>query len=103
MFYDVTTLYFETDRQDDLRKTGFSKEGRHSNPQIVLGLLVSLEGYPLAYCIHEGHTMLPVIREFVTAMADIFGFDEQDVFDAVINKSEELAHVCDLYRLKMAS
>jgi transposase len=67
----VTTLYFETDRQDDLRKTGFSKEGRHSNPQIILGLLVSLDGYPLAYCIHEGnkyegHTMLPVIREFVS-------------------------------------
>ncbi len=70
MFYDVTTLYFETDHQDDLRRTGFSKEGRHSNPQIILGLLVSLDGYPLAYCIHEGnkyegHTMLPVIREFV--------------------------------------
>ena len=70
MFYDVTTLYFETDNQDDLRKTGFSKEGRHSNPQIILGLLVSLDGYPLAYCVHEGnkyegHTMLPVIREFV--------------------------------------
>ena len=70
MFYDVTTLYFETDRQDELRRTGFSKEGRHSNPQIILGLLVSLDGYPLAYCIHEGnkyegHTMLPVIREFV--------------------------------------
>lgn len=34
---------------------------------------------------------------------DILGFDDQDVFDAVINKSEELAHVCNLYRLKMAS
>ncbi len=70
MFYDVTTLYFETDHEDDLRKTGFSKEGRHSNPQIILGLLVSLDGYPLAYTIHEGnkyegHTMLPVIKEFV--------------------------------------
>lgn len=70
MFYDVTTLYFEADHEDDLRKTGFSKEGRHSNPQIILGLLVSLEGYPLAYCVHEGnkyegHTMLPVINDFV--------------------------------------
>jgi transposase len=70
MFYDVTTLYFETDREDDLRKTGFSKEGRHSNPQIILGLLVSFDGYPLAYCIdkgnkYEGHTMLPVIEAFV--------------------------------------
>ena len=38
MFYDVTTLYFEADREDELRKTGFSKEGRHKNPQIILGL-----------------------------------------------------------------
>lgn len=70
LFYDVTTLYFEADHEDELRKTGFSKEGRHSNPQIILGLLVSSGGYPLAYCIHEGnkyegHTMLPVIDEFV--------------------------------------
>ncbi len=70
LFYDVTTLYFEADHEDDLRKTGFSKEGRHKNPQIILGLLVSIGGYPLAYCIHEGnkyegHTMLPVVTEFV--------------------------------------
>ena len=71
LFYDVTTLYFEADYEDELRKTGFSKEGHHSNPQIILGLLVSLGGYPLAYCIHEGnkyegHTMLPTITEFVS-------------------------------------
>lgn len=70
LFYDVTTLYFESDYEDELRKTGFSKEGRHKNPQIILGLLVSIGGYPLAYCIHEGnkyegHTMLPVVTEFV--------------------------------------
>lgn len=69
MFYDVTTLYIEADKEDDLRKTGFSKEGRHKKTQIILGLLVSLNGYPLAYCIHEGnkyegHTMMPVIKEF---------------------------------------
>ena len=70
VFYDVTTLYFETDFGDDLRKTGFSKDGKHAQPQIVLGLLVSEGGYPLAYSIHEGnkyegHTMLPVIEDFV--------------------------------------
>ena len=70
LFYDVTTLYFEADYEDGLRKTGFSKEGRHQNPQIILGLLVSIGGYPLAYCIHEGnkyerHTMLPAVTEFV--------------------------------------
>lgn len=70
MFYDVTTLYFESDYGDELRKPGFSKEGRHSNPQIILGLLVSMDGYPLAYCIHEGNkyegrTMLPVVDDFI--------------------------------------
>lgn len=69
VFYDVTTLYFEVDHEDEIRKTGFSKEGKHQNPQILLGLLVSVDGYPLAYEIfegnkYEGHTMLPVIDGF---------------------------------------
>jgi len=71
VFYDVTTLYFEIEDPDDLRVTGFSKEGRHQNPQILLGLLVSIDGYPLAYEIfegnkYEGHTMLPVLEAFKT-------------------------------------
>lgn len=71
VFYDVTTLYFEIEQEDELRKTGFSKEGKHQQPQIVLGLLVSTGGYPLAYEIFEGnafegHTMLPVIEAFKT-------------------------------------
>ena len=69
VFYDVTTLYFEIEAEDDLRKTGFSKEGKHQHPQIILGLLVSIDGYPLAYDIFEGnkfegHTMLPVLDTF---------------------------------------
>jgi transposase len=69
VFYDVTTLYFEIEQEDELRKTGFSKEGKHQQPQILLGLLVSTGGYPLAYEIFEGnafegHTMLPVIEAF---------------------------------------
>lgn len=69
VFYDVTTVYFEVDKEDGLRKTGFSKEGKHQNPQIVLGLLVSKGGYPLAYDIFEGnqfegHTMIPIIDSF---------------------------------------
>jgi transposase len=69
VFYDVTTIYFQIDDEDEVRKRGFSKEGKHQNPQIVLGLLVGVEGYPLAYEIHEGnkfegHTMLPIIDAF---------------------------------------
>jgi transposase len=69
VFYDVTTLYFESESEDELRKTGFSKDGKHQHPQIVLGLLVGKSGYPLAYDIFEGnqfegHTMLPIINAF---------------------------------------
>lgn len=69
VFYDVTTLYFEIDRDDDLRKAGFSKDGKHRHPQVVLGLLVSAGGYPLAYKIfkgntYEGHTLIKVLDEF---------------------------------------
>lgn len=69
VFYDVTTLYFEAEQEDDFRQNGFSKDGKHSQPQIVLGLLVSAGGYPLTYQVFEGskfegHTMLPVIEAF---------------------------------------
>ena len=71
MFYDVTTLYFETDKTDELREKGFSKDGKHSQPQVVLGLLVSQGGYPLSYSIfngsqYEGRTMLPVLEDFIS-------------------------------------
>lgn len=69
VFYDVTTLYFEAKEEDDFRKTGFSKDGKHQQPQILLGLLVSAGGYPIDYNIfegnkYEGDTLLPVIEHF---------------------------------------
>ena len=72
VFYDVTTLYFESmpDPSDELRQDGFSKDGKTAESQIVLGLLVSEDGYPLSYSIfngkqYEGYTMIPVIDDFV--------------------------------------
>lgn len=41
VFYDMITLYFETEDEDDLRKIGFSKDGKFQCPQIMLGLLVT--------------------------------------------------------------
>jgi transposase len=69
VFYDVTTLYFETKDEDDFKKMGFSKDGKHQQPQIVLGLLVSQDGYPLDYDVfeggqYEGDTLLPVVGHF---------------------------------------
>jgi transposase len=68
VFYDMTTLYFEASDEDDLRKTGFSKDGKHQKPQIFLGLLVGLGGYAIGYDIfegniYEGHTLLPFIEK----------------------------------------
>jgi len=70
VFYDVTTLYFESDYSDELRERGYSKDGKHSQPQVVLGLLVSRGGYPLSYSLfngsqYEGYTMIPIVEDFV--------------------------------------
>lgn len=68
VFYDMTTLYFEASDEDDLRKTGFSKDGKHQCPQIYIGLLVGLGGYAIGYDIYEGniyegHTLIPFIEK----------------------------------------
>jgi transposase len=67
VFYDMTTLYFESEDEDDLRKIGFSKDGKFQHPQIMLGLLVGENGYPICYDIYEGntfegHTLIPAIE-----------------------------------------
>ena len=69
LFYDVTTLYFETAHTDVLRTPGYSKDGKTAESQVVLGLLVSEGGYPLSYSIYngsqyEGFTMIPMIDDF---------------------------------------
>lgn len=70
VFYDVTTLYFETDEGDGFREKGWSKDGKHNLPQVVLGLLVSKDGYPLSYSLfngsqYEARTMIPIVEDFV--------------------------------------
>ena len=68
MLYDVTTLYFEAEKEDRLRKVGYSKE-RRVDPQIVVGLLVDRAGFPLEIGCFEGNkaettTILPIIQAF---------------------------------------
>ena len=69
VLYDVTTLYFETDKADGFREPGFSKE-RRLEPQITVGLLTDATGFPLMIEAFEGnkaetHTMLPTIKAFL--------------------------------------
>jgi hypothetical protein len=75
IFYDVTTLYFEAEAEDDLRKIGFSKDGKFEHPQIMLGLLVGEGGFPIGYDVFEGnkfegHTLLPVLARY----GKLYGF-----------------------------
>lgn len=77
LFYDVTSLYFESFAEDDLRAPGFSKDGKTTETQIILGLLVYENGYPLSYSIYngaqyEGYTMIPMIDDFKQR----FGLDD---------------------------
>lgn len=70
LFYDVTTLYFETFEEDDLRKNGFSKDNKSQQPQILVALMVTPEGLPVSYKVFagntfEGHTLIPVIKSFI--------------------------------------
>lgn len=68
VLYDVTTLYFEADKEDDLRRVGYSKE-RRVDPQIVVGLLVDRAGFPLEIGCFEGNkaetlTIVPIVKAF---------------------------------------
>ena len=68
VLYDVTTLYFEAEKEDDLRKVGYSKE-RRVDPQIVVGLLVDRAGFPLEIGCFEGNraetlTIIPIVKQF---------------------------------------
>jgi transposase len=68
VLYDVTTLYFEIQNEDEYRKSGLSKE-RRLEPQITIGLLVDRNGFPLEIRSFEGNkgevkTIVPVLSDF---------------------------------------
>lgn len=66
VFYDVTTLYFETFKSDSFRKCGFSKDNKSAQPQILIGLMVNQDGFPVSFEVFEGnkfegHTIIPSV------------------------------------------
>lgn len=70
VLYDVTTLYFESFTPEELKQCGLSKDNKSMQPQIVVGLLVTSDGFPLTYDLFagntfEGHTMIPVVTRLV--------------------------------------
>jgi transposase len=68
LFYDLTTVYFETSTQDEIRDFGFSKDGKHQHVQIMLAAIVTTDGLPIDYQefpgnFYEGHTLIPALNE----------------------------------------
>lgn len=98
VFYDMTTVYFEAEDEDDLRVVGFSKDGKFQKPQIMLGLLVGEYGYPIAYEVFkgntfEGHTLIPVIKDFQAK----YGFKQAIVIvDAGLLNKSNLQNLAEL-------
>jgi hypothetical protein len=96
VFYDVTTLYFETDKADDLRKYGFSKDNKSSYPQILIALIVNSDGFPISSTMFEGnkfegHTFIPSIINFknkhkileLTVVADAAMISEENIKELI--------------------
>lgn len=99
LFYDVTTLHFETDIEDDLRKKGFSKNHRTDVPQIMVGLFVDNEGFPFDFdffkgSIFEGHTFPVAIKKIIAK----YTFDSLTVVaDAAMLSTDNLEFLESLH------
>lgn len=69
VLYDVTTLYFESFKEYEFQRPGFSKDNKSNQPQIVIGLVVNREGFPVHHEVFkgntfEGNTFLPIVLAF---------------------------------------
>lgn len=69
LYYDVTTIYFESFTEDELKRLGFSKDNKFNQPQLVLTMLVSDKGLPLGYQLlpgntYEGNTLIMAIKSW---------------------------------------
>jgi len=92
LFFDCTTLSFESFTEDDLKQNGYSKDCKFNQPQVLLALMVTEEGLPVGYEVFpgatfEGHTLIPLIQkmkshynlEKVVCVADRGMLNEQNL------------------------
>lgn len=113
VFYDVTTLYFETNEHDEFRLNGFSKDNKINQPQILVGLMVNNIGFPVYYDTFkdntfEGHTIIPAISaiktkykiEKLTVVADA-GMLSQSNLDALENAKIDYVVGARIKKLKI--
>ena len=68
IFFDATTLYFESFEEDGFKQNGFSKDLKFSQPQVLIALMVTKQGIPIGYeafpgSTYEGHTLIPILEK----------------------------------------
>jgi transposase len=68
IFFDCTTLYFESFTEDEFKKNGYSKDLKFNQPQVLVALMVTKEGLPIGYeafkgDTYEGHTLIPAVNK----------------------------------------
>src|SRR5580704_8482377 len=75
LLYDLTSSYFEgLAEENDLAKRGYSRDHRGDCQQIVLALVVTREGFPLAHETLVGNTQdVQTVRRIVGTIEDRFG------------------------------
>ena len=54
VFYDATTLYFESFTEDELKQKGYSKDMKFNQSQVLFTLLITKEGLPIGYEVYPG-------------------------------------------------
>jgi hypothetical protein len=97
VLYDLTTLHFESDVEDRLRKVGMSKE-RRVDPQVTVGLLTTGSGFPLDVHLFEGNkaetkTLIPVLTGFA---------ERHDIDDVVVVADAGMLSAANLLALEEA-
>ena len=108
IFFDATTLYFESFSEDEFKKNGYSKDGKFNQPQVVLALMVTKEGLPIGYKAFEGdtfdgHTLIPVLKEVkeqydldkvvFVADAGMFSRDNLKEFEKLYDKESKVTYI----------
>jgi transposase len=100
VFYDMSTLYFETESEDDLRVIGYSKDGKHQHPQIMIGLLVGAGGVPIGYDVYKGNTAeTKTLIPFLEKMVEKFKVDRPTIVadSALLSKKNIEALIANKY------
>ena len=106
IFFDCTTIYFETFEEDRLRRNGYSKDLKFNQPQVLLAMMVTKEGLPVGYQVfegdvYEGHTVISALKTIkekrrldkVVFVADAGMFNKENLAELDELEEEKIEYI----------